>query len=227
MSKKKLCGLDYCPQEEIIGAYASCTACAWNYEPITQTETQNSNKNSNVISVSDGVSEMIRCAMCNNPNQSYKGCDGACSYDEKLYKRIMDAINASRVEVSEDCISREDAVNALIAHFIPQTYTGEEVEQASKLARKIMENAPSVVPTTEQSCDTCRHNKLEWDSKECDGCTKANSNYEPTTEQSSLVRCKDCKWSEPNNEGDYDCKCHIPIFRVVSDGYCNKGERKR
>lgn len=30
MSKRKPCGLDYCPQEEIIGAYASCTACAWD-----------------------------------------------------------------------------------------------------------------------------------------------------------------------------------------------------
>ena len=70
----------------------------------TKTETQNSNKNSNVIFVSDGASEMIRCAMCNNPNQSYKGCDGACSYDEKLYKRIMDAIDESRVDTPQtDC----------------------------------------------------------------------------------------------------------------------------
>lgn len=51
------------------------------------------------------------------------------------------------IEVSEDAISREDAVNALIAHFIPQTYTGEQVEQASKLAWKIMANAPSVIPS--------------------------------------------------------------------------------
>ena len=29
MSKKKPCGLDYCPLEEIVGAYASCSACAW------------------------------------------------------------------------------------------------------------------------------------------------------------------------------------------------------
>ncbi len=29
MSKKKPCGFDYCPQEEMIGAYVSCTACAW------------------------------------------------------------------------------------------------------------------------------------------------------------------------------------------------------
>ena len=32
MSKKKPCGLDYCPQEEIVGAYASCSACAWGAE---------------------------------------------------------------------------------------------------------------------------------------------------------------------------------------------------
>ena len=60
-----------------------------------QTETQNSNKNSNVISVYDGVSEAVRCAMCSNPNKSVRGCDGACSYDEKLYERIMKAIAES------------------------------------------------------------------------------------------------------------------------------------
>ena len=29
MKDIKPCGLDYCPYEELIGAYASCTACAW------------------------------------------------------------------------------------------------------------------------------------------------------------------------------------------------------
>lgn len=32
MSKKRPCGLDYCPQEDLIGAYASCLACAWSME---------------------------------------------------------------------------------------------------------------------------------------------------------------------------------------------------
>lgn len=31
-------------------------------------------------------------------------------------------------------------------------------------------------------CDTCRHNKLEWYSEVCDGCSKAHSNYEPKIE---------------------------------------------
>lgn len=41
-----------------------------------------------------------------------------------------------------------------------------------------------------------------------------------------LVRCKECKWASPNKEGDYDCKCHIPIFRVDAEGYCNLADRK-
>ena len=32
------------------------------------------------------------------------------------------------------------------------------------------------------NCDTCKHNKLEWYSEVCDGCSKAHSNYEPKTE---------------------------------------------
>lgn len=46
-----------------------------------------------------------------------------------------------------DCISRQDAIEALMAHFIPQTYTGEQVEQAEKLAQKIMNKVPPVTPT--------------------------------------------------------------------------------
>ena len=38
MSKKKSCGLDYCPQEEIVGAYASCTACAWGKDGDDESE---------------------------------------------------------------------------------------------------------------------------------------------------------------------------------------------
>ena len=34
------------------------------------------------------------------------------------------------------------------------------------------------------NCDTCKHNKLEWYSEVCDGCSKAHSNYEPQTERS-------------------------------------------
>ena len=41
-----------------------------------------------------------------------------------------------------------------------------------------------------------------------------------------IVRCKECKWASPNKEGDYDCKCHIPIFRVDAEGYCYLADRK-
>lgn len=82
------------------------------------------------------------------------------------------AVEQIRAE-SEDAISREDAVNALIAHFIPQTYTGEEVEQGTKLARKIMANAPSVVPKAKEG---------EWkitinQDYRCSNCNKITSSY--------------------------------------------------
>lgn len=46
MSKKKPCGLDYCPLEEIIGAYASCTACAWGNDDNNERR-KNDRKNEN------------------------------------------------------------------------------------------------------------------------------------------------------------------------------------
>ena len=38
MNKEKPCGLDYCPQEEIVGAYASCMACAWGNDSDDESE---------------------------------------------------------------------------------------------------------------------------------------------------------------------------------------------
>ena len=86
----------------------------------TETETQNSNENSNVILVYDGVSEAVRCAMCSNPNKSDRGCDGACSYDEKLYERIMKAITESIAdtpqtdsEIPNNCEPRTERIKTL------------------------------------------------------------------------------------------------------------------
>ena len=42
------------------------------------------------------------------------------------------------------------------------------------------------------NCDTCRHNKLEWYSEVCDGCSKAHSNYEPKDEPQTE------EYEEPN-----------------------------
>lgn len=39
------------------------------------------------------IEEAIRCAICENPIKSERGCDGSCRYDEKLLKRIVDAVN--------------------------------------------------------------------------------------------------------------------------------------
>ena len=47
------------------------------------------------------------------------------------------------------------------------------------------------------NCETCKHNKLEWYSEVCDGCSKAHSNYEPNDEPSVSEMPTD---SEPQTE---------------------------
>ena len=41
----------------------------------------------------EGLDEEIRCEMCRNPMHTDRGCDGGCTYDEKLYKRIMQILD--------------------------------------------------------------------------------------------------------------------------------------
>ena len=53
-----------------------------------------------------------------------------------------------------DCISRQAAVDALLSHFVPQTYTGEQVEKAKELAERIMSKVPSVQPFTAEQIQT-------------------------------------------------------------------------
>lgn len=39
-----------------------------------------------------GLYETIRCAICKNPNQTERGCDGSCQYDKELYEKITEAV---------------------------------------------------------------------------------------------------------------------------------------
>lgn len=46
-------------------------------------------------------------------------------------------------------IKKEDAIEAIMCYFIPQVYTGEQVDQAKNIAESIMDG----VPTIEASAD--------------------------------------------------------------------------
>ena len=41
----------------------------------------------------EGLDEEIRCEMCRNPMHTSRGCDGNCTYDEKLYEKIMQILD--------------------------------------------------------------------------------------------------------------------------------------
>ena len=68
-----------------------------------------------------------------------------------------------------------------------------------ELATKNMNILAEALRKTENSsekpnnCDTCIHNKLEWYSEVCDGCSKAHSNYEPKDEPQRIHSCSECK----------------------------------
>lgn len=121
---------------------------------------------SKYIKLEDAISKIV-----NTPTRVIT--DDLTALADRQHEIIDMLSDLPTIEVSEDAISREDAVNALIAHFIPQTYTGEQVEQASKLARKIMANAPSVIPKAKEG---------EWkitinQDYRCSNCNKITSSY--------------------------------------------------
>ena len=49
---------------------------------------------SDIVTINtNGLEEAIRCAICENQIKTERGCNGDCRYDEKLLKRILDAVN--------------------------------------------------------------------------------------------------------------------------------------
>lgn len=41
----------------------------------------------------EGLDEEIRCEICRNPIRTNRGCDGNCTYDKKLYEKIMQMLD--------------------------------------------------------------------------------------------------------------------------------------
>ena len=61
-------------------------------------------------------------------------------------------------------------------------------EEEAKAERKTENNSEKP-----NNCETCKHNKLEWYSEVCDGCSKAHSHYEPKDEpQTEKGGCTNC-----------------------------------
>ena len=80
-----------------------------------------------------------------------------------------------KVMTMSDLIRRADAIEALVSHFVPQTYTGEQVEQARRLAEKIINALPSAEAEPSVS-DVIKANVEEF-------CHNATTNkYAPQTD---------------------------------------------
>ena len=131
----------------------------------------------------DGLDEEIRCEMCRNPMHTDRGCDGGCTYDEKLYKRIMQILDErikplpsaqpekctdKRTETHAcDCISRQAAIDMLKNRWKKtRNYEGigDDIAEECELYLK---QVPSAQPERDD-CDTCKHGF--FGSVECNNC---------------------------------------------------------
>ena len=116
---------------------------------------------SNTLRVLDvnGLEEEIRCAMCENPMCTDRGCDGGCEYDERLYDTIIKVLNGRIKELPSvqsdvpdtnvgDLISRQDAIETALTFFVE--YLGGAFHEGEQvILKERMEQLPSVQPVTD------------------------------------------------------------------------------
>lgn len=63
-----------------------------------------------------GLEEGIRCAMCTNPIKSDRGCDGGCSVNETIYKKVIEVID-NQIAV-QPIRKRDDVLDKIRADVI-------------------------------------------------------------------------------------------------------------
>lgn len=49
-------------------------------------------ENDCILVHTQGLDMGIQCAMCTNPMKSDRGCDGGCSVNKEMYKKVLDVI---------------------------------------------------------------------------------------------------------------------------------------
>lgn len=118
-----------------------------------------------------------------------------------------------------ELINKEDAV-ALIKAEMDKIRTHSLVDGTARINLRLAKNIIEDMPTINLD----DYVPKDFHDKTCEAMAKIHQ--EEIADMVSVVRCKECRWAKPNQEGDYDCKCHIPIFRVSADDYCSMGERK-
>lgn len=152
-----------------------------------------------------------------------------------------------------DLIERQAAIDAILNNVEPFAIVepgttcviGAGVKDGDVIRE--LENLPSA--QTEHSCESCRYNNLEWDEEPCDSCTAVGetNHWKPAEDvtvkciatiqfdeeklkeivDSAIVRCKDCKFWNPN----YRCCEGIGNWFGIEGewdetGFCYKGERR-
>jgi len=105
-----------------------------------------------------GLEEEILYEMCENPMRTDRGCDGMCSYDKGLHKRIckvlsdrMKPLQQATVDESENqTIDHDDCISRQAAIYVASGYC-----HSSNIAKELAE-LPSVQPNTSELINRIR-----------------------------------------------------------------------
>ena len=123
----------------------------------------------------EGLDEEIRCTMCTNSMKSDRGCDGSCVVNKDMYKAVIDTIErriqpTTKNDLGVDCISREQARNAIISHQYSNRFCEEHNIDHSintSMALIALWDLPSVTPQEPQSFKWCTDCKEYDQEKHC------------------------------------------------------------
>ena len=86
----------------------------------------------------EGLDEQIRCEMCRNPMHTYRGCDGNCKYDEKLYKRIMQILD-ERIKPLPSAQPDKEKISDALYHIYRNKGTSTSAEGVAAIKYYIAE----------------------------------------------------------------------------------------
>jgi predicted ribosome quality control (RQC) complex YloA/Tae2 family protein len=99
---------------------------------------------------------LIRCTICTNPIKSDRGCDGNCTYDERLFDKLMKQLT------NEDMKNRINHLEKVL-----EVYQEEINDQIDKLKEQLTDtiNALESDDITERECEELNELYLEIDNE--------------------------------------------------------------
>jgi len=125
------------------------------------------------------LSQMFLIQFSKEEHEALAMAIDALNADRKTENSSEKTNNCEVKNYCDDCLYTDTCDSKEFFYACTSKATISKMEQVDKDINVRSKEEPQT------DCLTCRYNSDEWDSPKCDGCSKANSHYEPQT---------DCVW---------------------------------